>query len=983
MRNLLNRSQSYFFSLFILISGVSTAVSAEVVRGIVTGADRRPLAGADVHLVRDHKVFLLESDLKPYAEARSNAKGEFTLQLPDTTAPLALIARAEGHRLMRFPLMTETPINKLIGLRLEPGTTISGKVVDGKGDAVANAPVGPLVAGYDEEREIARTIVPQWTTTGSDGSFEFKHVRPGVQYQFTSYAKGFQISNTAARAGQKDVKVELHPGGSSISGKVFSANPATAVPFADIRVRLNGNGFDHAVPVSGTGAFSIDGIPAGSFSVEPVLEVPRATRLETINMPGDNKRQLELEISSGYYIEGQTVDATTNAPVPGVGLRIADIETTSSANGRFYISPLFDARQLTINIPGTAHRLAEGYTDAPVLDGFTNTTGLVIRVHREHRVNVTLDGFNQTTGSLRVRLAEAGASPSFQTATTGSITMRTFTEGEHLLYALNDTHGTELTTVTVSAHETDVRLRVGLVSAIRGKIETTNKSPETTAPRVYQVRVEAGDWPTSVVVISETSTAADGSFAFPALPVGEFWCTASNASANDTQTREVSTRPGGTEFLNFIFEGGKRFAGIVLGGDGKPLPSVSISYVAGTAGRVQSGRLETDESGRFSIDDLRGDVIRDIFINHHLHAPYRARDIALPQTDYQIALQKLAALRVRVEAPVNTAWKVYVMLSQPMGSGSYAEQITSRIFKEMEVPGGEAKEVEMDSEGRFHFVAIGAKGEIAVSDAVAWNPQTSQEQEIILTPGRLGNASVTMMGKPAGEVNLTAVNTTIPDGKAVTEFAQTTSNDSYTFANLPPGDYLFLADGAGYNGAATNVEVSGGMTATARIEAAVQGDVKGVVTFAGSPFADAEVTLTSETNPDGEVRKADSDAVGNFIFRTVPADRYTVLVTAKTSEGELKAQRTVEVPRSGIAAPVMVDLTPAPTIAVQFPAELDVTPGASITLMNKDTRESNAVKWNNQSPEVELKRGTYEVWLEDQVLGTVEADANGNLYMKK
>jgi hypothetical protein len=134
------------------------------------------------------------------------------------------------------------------------------------------------------------------------------------------------------------------------------------------------------------------------------------------------------------------------------------------------------------------------------------------------------------------------------------------------------------------------------------------------------------------------------------------------------------------------------------------------------------------------------------------------------------------------------------------------------------------------------------------------------------TPG----ATVTVVGSPS---NATPVN----------QSAQTAGDGSFTFTNLPPGDYTVSVTGpSGTMGASETVSVSPNQSATATpLPVVPQSTISGSVADTGSqPVPGVTETLSGTTNDGQSVSStAVSSSTGAFSF-SVPPGTYTVTTAA-------------------------------------------------------------------------------------------------------
>lgn len=1010
-----------FFALFctFLFLSPTIAVSAPVrVEGLVTDQARKPLADATVSLVRELPRYWLPSDIEPLAQARSDSSGRFRLEAdipPDT--PVSLLASAPGRRLTRF---CYDPVNSTqkVGLALHPGTSIRGQLFDQQNQPIAGALLGPILPAEGPEPRIAERIPPQWVRSADDGSFTFDNLMPGIGYQFLVRADGYESANVSAPAGASGLTLRLHPGGSSVSGEIISrAQPSSA--FSGMKVRLNGNGFDMVAAANESGQFTLSGIPPGEYSLEAMPPGDHARRVALLTLPEHDGTTWPLEISSGYAIAGVVVDVETSTPVAGVPIRINATETTrgleavSGPDGRFLAGPFFTPGAPRIEVPEesgfvTLSDQGEAAIDYPFGDGFTDMTGVEIKVRRKRILRISLAGIEQTTQPVMLTLlGPVGGHGRAQraTATTASAEMTVYRGGEYRLWGRSGALATDLALVTVGVEpEIPLVLRLAPAARLDGRILVRTADGSTTRPAGYSIRVLAPgvtsgtldfepvpirqggmDPETAGRLVAEVSNpAADGSFLFPALPAGEVIVEARNRSGTRRIARPLQLAPGASQTMSFEFAPGKTLAGTVVTRDTRPVPAalVRVRIRGGASGAGREIALEADEQGRFRAEDLEADVAEMLYVDFHGFMPKRIGPFELPAEDIRIVLSKRGMLRVRVEDDPSTRWKIYLMVAEPWRRGTHPEQFMSHPSDSpAEVAGGESVELRVPDPGRFRIVAVGDAERVAVSDPFTWSQGDETDREIVVTPGTSGAISGTYQGEESAEV--TAWNTALPEqGGVRTEFKAQGANGTFAFTDLPPGDYLVIAAGDTVYASAANVQVSAGGVTQVALESDTGGaPVRGVVRLGDKLVSGASLELVSQTDPNAPVHRTRSSHQGTFLFETVSADEYLVRVSFRTETGVLETQRPVTVTRRGEAPSVEIDIQPPQTVSVQAAqlARLGITAGSDVFFANPETRELIRARWSDQGElQAELSAGgTYEVWRGDEAVGQADVTEQG------
>jgi len=295
-----------------------------------------------------------------------------------------------------------------IEVTLVAGATLRGKVTDGR-QPIPNATV--RLAPYREVDPQERMFVGMLglpkggdeVHTSSEGEFLYRQVVPG-EYVVSVEVEGFTDSReervVLAPNGESEVSFELDSGG-SIFGVVVDAG-GIVVEGARVRLlngsepddrmlqaqKFLGGAFKSTVSAE-DGAFRLDGLPAGLFTV--LVDKPGFRRAELAEVaPGD--RPLSLVLVRSAFIRGAVVDIATGGPV-----------TTFSV----------DVREDGVEDEMRWRRKRQ-HTDS---EGFFERADLAPGVYR---VSVEAAGF--VPASLELALAEGGvAEPQFALARSGRL----------------------------------------------------------------------------------------------------------------------------------------------------------------------------------------------------------------------------------------------------------------------------------------------------------------------------------------------------------------------------------------------------------------------------------------------------------------------------------------------------------------------------------------------------------------------------------
>lgn len=968
-------------SVLIATSAVAQSVT---IRGIVTDSSREPLPEASVVLVPDKTRYFFPDEIEPIARATSNQNGEFALTVSSTTQPVALMGWTARHRMTKFPVNLESAEGRMVGLALQDGFTLNGKVIDQEtGTPVSGASVGPLAPGLDVPMQRGLRIMPQWTTTDDQGRFTLSGIATDIDHQFIVQAEGYTLANVELSPRQRDVTVPLSKGGFTISGEVYATDRRDSV-FSDTLIWANGNGFNLYTKTNSQSRFTINGLPGGTFSVEPLFpQAERATEVSVIEMPRDSNTSISLKVSGGYYIEGTTIDDETSSTAANVPVSIGERWTTSSASGRFRLGPFYTATYISPIVPEKdGWKLVEVKTgnEYDTAEGFEDMRDIEIRVRRRRDIQISLDGYEYTTSPVMMTLMASTGEVTRAEATSRSLSMPVFSRGNYFLYGTSGGLATELQTVTVGdSTSIPVALTLDQAARVFGQVVVTN-SNETTRVQTLRLSTHINDRGENGPAVSfQTNPKADGGFSMPVMPTGQFLLTISNQTGTHKTTRSVTFSRGANDLGTLTFEAGNRLTGRVISGPDSVVPFARVTLA------LEEGlmRTETDENGKFAFEDIYTEKLPTLVVEAATFALHRQADLELPAENLEIVLQRMGRIVITVDASAGSQWDVHLVRMNRWAMGTYADQMIGNSIFQRQVLGGESLETSLDEEGVFRAVAVARGGaEVRVSEAFQWAGQKATGETIVLDRGTPGRISGTVEGA-SGSVQVTVINTAVPEqaGRDSLEKIVPVNNGRFDVSGLVPGNYMVLGEGELYSGHTLNVEVGPGETAIANLSALQALTAQGQVIFADQPLVGAKVSIISETDPSSSPRTVETDAEGRFAFDGILPDSYQITATYDSDEGQLQTQTAITVEANKPLPAVMLNLTPPSPVLFTVEPGFTLNPEMPVMLMNKQTRQLTTAKWVNGQIEADVPPGEYEVWEGDSVNGKaiVSEDATGRI----
>lgn len=970
-----------------LINSVSPASAEDVkISGVVTNAAKRPLKSAPVLVVADRPQYYVPEDLLPLGQTKTNAQGEFSLDVP-STGPVALIAWADGHRMTKFPVNAASARGRTIGLALPAGYRVRGRVIDeSTGAPVAHADIGPLAAGLETPVERALRVVPQWTKTDDQGYFELSGLAEDIDHTVLVQASGHAMINVELDRGRQEITVPLSRGGFSVTGMIYARGERDEA-FAGKIVRANGNGFNIFRQTNGSGHFSIDGMPGGTFSIEPLFPGgTRAVSVAVVEMPKDDKTSVSLEVSGGYYVSGSTVDIETSSPVHGVPVGLNDHWTTSSTDGTFKLGPFYIAQPLTPEVPeADGWRLSQLLTgrEYDVADGFEDIDKLVLKVQRRRMIDVTLSGYEKTTSPVMLTVVKGEGAPQLVEVTSATARVPVFSAGFYNIYATSGGLSTELKAVQVGAEsEIPVTLQFHAAGEVTGTVQVTN-SQETTRVQTLLLSLcvdYGGEKGPEISLPSQP--AADGAFRMVKLPAGRYVLSVRNQSATHETTRPLVVAPGLNDVGVITWRGGHTLTGSVQTAGEKPVPFAEVAVMTAEG---QQLRAQADEDGQFKFEDIYADSLLALLVESAGYALYTQRDIALPSAPVQINLLKLGTISITVDAAATSAWTIQIVRMSRWGAGNYADQLMGNPISQAEAGGGETVERTLPESGRFRIVAANrALTDIRVSEPFDWSGDSSAGRNFTLANGQYGSISGTISGAEE-PIEVTLINCALPEqtGRDKLEKTVNATNGKFNATGLVAGTYMVLAQGDSYTGYQLNVDVKPGEATGVVLDPIAPATVEGTVELAGEPLPGATVSLLSETDQTVSEKKVTTNAEGQFSFPGLLPDIYQVSAHYDSESGALDSKQSIKVVQDTPLAPVRLNLTPPVPVHFTLDGDSGLTPGSPVSLMNKQTRQLTPAQWINGELEASVIPGEYEVWQGDAVTGTATVSEEGKGLIKK
>jgi hypothetical protein len=315
--------------------GNAPTASDQPITGIVLGADGVALAGVEVQaLFADRRGAIGRS-----ASAITDEAGAFVLAPLDAARYVVrAIPKAGGAFLQRGPVEP----GAFVELRLEPGLSLEGRLVDDAGEAIAAGTV-ELSGVVDALRRARITSVSVFDV---QGRFRFDGLQPG-RYELRGTAQGRARSDAVVvelPASGGPIEIVLGQGG-AVHGRVIDAR--TRDPIARAQVVVNGLAGESVLPPTSAtvteidGGFELDGITPGRVSIEVTalehdgrvvsgIEIEAGERHGPIDVelnPIEEGQRAKTEITGiGVQITPRDDAIIISGVVPGGGAEAAGIK---------------------------------------------------------------------------------------------------------------------------------------------------------------------------------------------------------------------------------------------------------------------------------------------------------------------------------------------------------------------------------------------------------------------------------------------------------------------------------------------------------------------------------------------------------------------------------------------------------------------------------------------------------------------------------
>lgn len=595
------------------------------------------------------------------AQAVSGADGSYQLLTPSEASAVRLVARAADRSGSVEPAELDE-----VDIPVGPPARLAGRVVDEEGRPVVGALVfaeGAVMA--EAATDAAGGFVLD--THGREGSLGVFALAPGFLPAQTDGPATEPVVLLRARRLEVEVLVDGRPATEATvaleDGEEVSSSRRLRRD-GDVRLVVDGDGPPGLPQCARRARTDRDGRATFlGLAPDPVeLQASHGGLLGmTVAAPGQRAR---IDLTPGGFVWGQLTDAT-GAPFrpsfPGSSRQPLEVRLEAVREG-----PHFAAT----TVPGADGRYRFGPVPPGVVRVFARADGHFSRlVHRrvpaaaEVRVDLSLQPLLQLSGVVQTRdgtpVVEASvfAEPAVpqeegptssthsdsggfaQTSGLGTFRIEVDGPGQYRLTLRHARFIAAPSTVTAPAE--GIRIFVDSGALLRGTVVASSGVP-VTAAEVYAEALDHPDDSHSEVA----ETAPDGAFVLSGLQPGRYRVTASAPSApgaGGAVQQEVTLAEGEARTLRLQLRGGRTLAGVVVDGEGRPLPGVDVTATAQSGadpGEPANATAVSDALGRFELTHLGAERYALVGYAEGFVAPERPLEVAAGDRRVRLVLTR-------------------------------------------------------------------------------------------------------------------------------------------------------------------------------------------------------------------------------------------------------------------------------------------------------------------------------------------------------
>lgn len=497
----------------------------------------------------------------------SEGRFQFADLMPGATS---LKARAAGFRDLETPAEASADGGEELVIVLSGARHVSGQVVyaaDSK-TPIAQAEISPI--GFEGNH----------VRTDAEGKFQFDGLPP-VEAQLKVVAAGFRGRAVTIKPTDKAVTAEL-AGDAKLTGEVLRAD--TKMPVANAEVQLPGTPFN--AKTDEKGMYQFEGVRSGPARV--TAQSPGLAGAVTQDLAANQTTAVNILLSGSLTATGRVIDATTQEPVVGASVAVADtkISIRTDSQGRY-------------SLPG----LAEGATRLAITaTGFLSASADIEPSPEKTQVD---DVVLQRAASLEARVLSGkdgkpvpnaevvfgGDGPKTTTNAEGKFRLTPLPTGVgEIVISAADHFPLKVSPKLLAGEQTVDDLTLPVLARARGRVlRAIDKLPLKGATVAIK---EGGE---------KVTTADDGAFEIPLAPAGDVSMAAAAAGYKPERWLQKLV-PGDQKLNDILLKGNTPVEGMTLNG------AAAKEWVTGAKLEVTAGAFKrsftSNDKGAFVVGDL-------------------------------------------------------------------------------------------------------------------------------------------------------------------------------------------------------------------------------------------------------------------------------------------------------------------------------------------------------------------------------------------